>query len=116
MGREGCVRERRSRCSRLLPPSSASALAPASNPSTRRAFTITSRCTAIRRSRAVDCRRKPYHRDSARLVNYYGPAPGKYDPPDPREESPLRPPPKVTAAYRDAEPVVGTAPATAATR
>jgi hypothetical protein len=59
----------------------------------------------------VDCRREPYHRDSARLVNYYGPAPGKYDPPDPPEESPLQPPPKVKAAYRDPEPAVGPAAA-----
>ena len=65
---------------------------------------------------AVDCSRKPYHRDAARLVNYYGPAPGKYDPPRDPKEGPLRPPPKVTAAYRDAEPVVGSAPAAAATR
>jgi hypothetical protein len=65
---------------------------------------------------AVDCRREPHHRDAARLVNYYGPAPGKYDPPDPPKESPLRPPPKVTAAYRDPEPAAGPAPATAATR
>jgi hypothetical protein len=65
---------------------------------------------------AVDCRREPHSRDAARLVNYYGPAPGKYDPPDPPKEHPLRPPPKVKAAYRDPEPVVGLSPTTAATR
>jgi hypothetical protein len=64
----------------------------------------------------VDCHRKPHHRDSARLVNYYGPAPGKYDPPDPPEESPLQPPPEVKKAYRDPEPAVGPASAAAATR
>ena len=46
----------------------------------------------------VDCHRKPHHRDATRLVNYYGPAPSKYKPPKPPEESPLRPPPKVSAA------------------
>jgi hypothetical protein len=66
---------------------------------------------------AIDCHRKPHHRDSARLVNYYGPAPGKYDPPDPPEESPLQPPPDVKkAVYRDPEPVVGPASAAVATR
>jgi hypothetical protein len=65
----------------------------------------------------VDCHRKPHRRDSTRLVNYYGPAPGKYDPPDPPEESPLQPPPDVKkAVYRDPEPAVGPASAAAATR
>lgn len=45
----------------------------------------------------VDCHRRPHHRDAARLVNYYGPAPGKYKPSKPPEESPLRAPPKVSA-------------------
>src|SRR5512132_637581 len=65
---------------------------------------------------AIDCRREPQRHDAARLVNYYGPAPGEYDPPDPPKESPLRPPPKAKSAYRDPEPAGGPAPATAATR
>ena len=50
----------------------------------------------------VDCHRKPHARDAARLVNYYGPAPGKYKPPKPPKESALRAPPK--AASTDPEP------------
>jgi hypothetical protein len=47
----------------------------------------------------VDCHRQPHHRDAARLVNYYGPAPSKYKPPKSPKESSLRAPPelKVTA-------------------
>ena len=52
----------------------------------------------------VDCHRQPHHRDAARLVNYYGPAPSKYDAPEPPEASPPRPPPKVTAAYGPGAP------------
>lgn len=52
----------------------------------------------------VDCHREPHHRDAARLVNYYGPAPSKYDAPAPPEVSPPQPPPKVTAAYRPSAP------------
>jgi hypothetical protein len=53
----------------------------------------------------VDCHRKPHHRDATRLVNYYGPAPGKYKAPKPAEEKPLRAPPKVSAAaYESAQP------------
>ena len=52
----------------------------------------------------VDCRRQPHYRDAARLVNYYGPAPSKYDAPEPPEASPPQPPPKVTAAYGPGAP------------
>jgi hypothetical protein len=54
----------------------------------------------------VDCHRKPSHRDAARLVNYYGPAPSKYKPPKQPDQIPLRAPPKVStaAAYQDPEP------------
>jgi hypothetical protein len=64
----------------------------------------------------VDCHREPRHRDSARLVNYYGPAPAKYDPPERPEESRLQPPPKVKVAYRDPEPAIGPATGEVATR
>ncbi len=60
----------------------------------------------------VDCHRKPHHRDAARLVNYYGPAPSKYDAPEPPEASSPQPPPKVTAAYGPGAPAV--APSTSA--
>lgn len=60
----------------------------------------------------VDCHRKPHHRDATRLVNYYGPAPSKYDAPEQPEVSPPQPPPKVTAAYRPDAP--GGAPSTSA--
>jgi hypothetical protein len=36
----------------------------------------------------IDCHRQPHHRDAGRLVNYYGPAPSKYDAPEPRSEPP----------------------------
>jgi hypothetical protein len=52
----------------------------------------------------VDCHRKPHHRDAARLVNYYGPAPSKYKLPKPPEEIPLRAPPKATATDHGPEP------------
>lgn len=45
----------------------------------------------------VDCRREPDRRDAARLVNYYGPAPGKYAPRPPPKQSNQRPPPAATA-------------------
>jgi hypothetical protein len=47
----------------------------------------------------VDCRREPDRRDAARLVNYYGPAPSKYDPSRPPKESALRPPPDAKADH-----------------
>lgn len=53
---------------------------------------------------SVDCHRQPHHRDAARIVNYYGPAPSKYDAPEPAEVSPPQPPPKVTAAYGPSAP------------
>jgi hypothetical protein len=58
---------------------------------------------------AVDCRREPHARDTDRLVNYYGPAPSKHDPPDPPRLSPLRPPPDGSGYWRDPEPIPGPA-------
>jgi hypothetical protein len=52
----------------------------------------------------VDCHRQPHHRDAARLVNYYGPAPSKYKPPKQPDENPLRAPPKATATDQGPEP------------
>jgi hypothetical protein len=52
----------------------------------------------------VDCHRKPHQRDAARLVNYYGPAPGKYKPPKPPKESALRAPAKAPTMDEHPEP------------
>jgi hypothetical protein len=52
----------------------------------------------------VDCHRQPHRRDAARLVNYYGPAPGKYKSPKPPKDSALRAPPKAAATDHDPEP------------
>ena len=41
----------------------------------------------------VTCHRKPDFRDERRLVNYYGPAPGKYKRPKPPPQAELQPPP-----------------------
>ncbi len=30
----------------------------------------------------IECYKEPYHRDERRLVNYFGPAPSRYDPPE----------------------------------
>ncbi|MGF1639965.1 MAG: hypothetical protein ACFCUO_03360 [Rhodospirillales bacterium] len=58
----------------------------------------------------VSCFDTPRHRDARRLVNYYGPAPGRFDrppaPPAPR----LDPPPAVNYAVMDAVPVPRPAP------
>jgi len=45
----------------------------------------------------VSCFDTPHHRDQRRIVNYYGPAPERYEAPDP--------PPMVNYFVRDAEPV-----------
>jgi hypothetical protein len=41
----------------------------------------------------VACFRTPDFRDERRIVNYYGPAPGKYDRPEPPEQAELAAPP-----------------------
>jgi hypothetical protein len=46
----------------------------------------------------VSCTRTPNGRDERRLVNYYGPAPSKYDRPKPPRMSPLAPPPPANPA------------------
>ncbi len=61
----------------------------------------------------VTCFRTPYHRDGARLVNYFGPHPSRYDPPDPPELAPLRAPPEVNYWVKDAEPIPRPAPTAA---
>jgi hypothetical protein len=54
----------------------------------------------------VTCHRQPNHRDARRLVNYYGPAPSKYEPAEPTELAELAAPPEGGTAVRDAEPKV----------
>ncbi|QLH40578.1 MAG: hypothetical protein HWD60_18830 [Defluviicoccus sp.] len=55
----------------------------------------------------VDCHRHPDARDADRLVNYYGPAPSKYDPPEAPHLNKLRPPPKGQGYWRAPEPIPG---------
>lgn len=53
----------------------------------------------------IACSRTPNVRDERQLVNYYGPAPSKYDRPDPPPEAELQPPPELdTAAGGEGEP------------
>lgn len=40
----------------------------------------------------IVCHREPYHRDSKRLVNYFGPHPSRYDPPEAPEVDAPQPP------------------------
>lgn len=53
----------------------------------------------------VSCFEAPHHRDQRRLVNYYGPAPERYEAPEPAAPARLEPPPAVGYYVRDAEPV-----------
>lgn len=61
---------------------------------------------------SVDCHRQPDARDADRLVNYYGPAPSKYDPPEPPHLNTLRAPPKGQGYWRAPEPIPGPPPET----
>lgn len=54
----------------------------------------------------VTCYDKPFHRDEKRLVNYYGPHPTRYDPPE-RDDYELPPgTPPASSYYKDPEPDV----------
>ena len=55
---------------------------------------------------SVDCYRKPYRRDDARLVNYYGPAPSRTPPPKSPKAVEPRPPPAEEAAVQPKPPPV----------
>jgi len=55
----------------------------------------------------IKCFREPFHRDSKRLVNYYGPHPSRYDAPEEPEKAPLKAPARITRWVKDPEPVVG---------
>ena len=64
----------------------------------------------------IECFEKPYHRDEKRLVNYYGPAPSRYDRPEPPEPATLHAPPAVDFYVRDREPIPEPAPPRESTR
>jgi hypothetical protein len=55
----------------------------------------------------ISCYRTPLFRDQRRIVNYYGPAPSRYDPPKPPPAPRLAAPPPVDRFHRDPEPVPG---------
>lgn len=58
----------------------------------------------------VSCFDEPVHRDERRLVNYFGPAPERYERPEPPPPARLDAPPPVPYFVRDAEPVPRAAP------
>ncbi len=58
----------------------------------------------------VQCHDTPNHRDERRLVNYYGPAPVRYDRPDPPPDPELYPPSPVNYFVKDPEPIPRPAP------
>jgi hypothetical protein len=58
----------------------------------------------------ISCYDTPEHRDERQLVNYYGPAPGRYDRPEPPPKPRLDPPPVANYYVRDAEPIPRPAP------
>lgn len=58
---------------------------------------------------AVECYRKPYFRDSAQLVNYYGPHPSRYDPPPAPKLYPQAAPKMIDHWVKDPEPKVAPA-------
>ena len=53
----------------------------------------------------VQCFDTPNHRDQRRMVNYYGPAPSRYDKPAPRPTPQFFAPPPVDFFVRDPEPI-----------
>ncbi|MBT7356698.1 MAG: hypothetical protein HN809_09880 [Rhodospirillaceae bacterium] len=56
---------------------------------------------------AVLCYKEPKHSDERRMVNYYGPAPSRYDAPDRAHVPDLKPPTEeIDHWVKDAEPVV----------
>lgn len=65
---------------------------------------------------AVQCFDTPRVRDEMRLVNYYGPAPERYDRPDPAPEPNLMAPPAVNFFVLDPEPIPSPSPNAAGPR
>ncbi len=64
----------------------------------------------------IQCFEKPNHRDEKRLVNYYGPAPSRFDRPEPPAPATLHAPPAVDFYVRDREPIPEPAPPRETTR
>ena len=62
---------------------------------------------------AIQCFDAPNFRDEKRLVNYYGPAPERYDRPDPPPAPNLMAPPAVNFYVRDPEPIPRPSPTAA---
>ena len=58
----------------------------------------------------IQCFGKPNHRDEKRLVNYYGPAPSRFDGPEPPAPATNHVPPAVDFYVRDREPIPAPAP------
>jgi len=58
----------------------------------------------------VACYEEPYHRDERRMVNYFGPAPIRYDRPDEPNPQKLFAPEPVDFWVKDPEPVPEPAP------
>ena len=54
---------------------------------------------------AVQCYRQPKYSDQLRLVNYYGPHPGRYDAPPPLPEPNFKAPEMINYWVKDAEPI-----------
>ncbi len=53
----------------------------------------------------VACYEEPFHRDERRLVNYFGPAPKRYDKPDPPDPQVLVAPEPIDYWVKDPEPM-----------
>lgn len=58
----------------------------------------------------VSCYNEPYHRDGRRLVNYFGPAPKRYDAPAPTPAPQLSAPEAINYWVKDPEPIPRAAP------
>ncbi len=54
---------------------------------------------------SVQCYETPRADDERRLVNYFGPAPSRYDKPEPAPEPEYSAPPSINYYVRDPEPV-----------
>ncbi len=54
---------------------------------------------------AVECFKEPKFEDSRRLVNYFGPHPSRYDPPEKPEKPELSAPKPVSYWVKDPEPI-----------
>ncbi len=59
---------------------------------------------------AMQCFKEPRFADERRLVNYYGPDPGRYDRPDDPDVPELQAPREIDYWVKDAEPVPEAAP------